>query len=198
MKTDDRITQYIEKAQPFAQPILTEIRRRVHAYCPPAEEGMKWSFPHFMLNGKILCSMASFKNHCSFGFWLAALMNNEGFKSEGMGDLGKITSMKDLPDDALFKTMLFEAVELTLAGKTIPKNAPASKATLVESDELLAALKKNPAAQMAYDQFANSHRKEYNEWILEAKTEATRDKRIAQALEWIAEGKQRHWKYMRN
>ncbi|MCE3295127.1 MAG: hypothetical protein K0R65_841 [Crocinitomicaceae bacterium] len=198
MKTDIRITQYIEKAQPFAQPILNEIRRRVHEYCPQVEEGWKWSFPNFMLNGRILCSMASFKNHCSFGFWLAPLMNNEGFKREGMGDLGKMTSMDDLPDEDLFKAMLFEAVELTLAGKTIQKSPPAKTGNFEESAELLTALKKNPAAQLAYEKFSNSHRKEYNEWILEAKTEATRDKRIGQAIEWMTEGKHRHWKYVKN
>ncbi|MGV3631516.1 MAG: YdeI/OmpD-associated family protein [Bacteroidota bacterium] len=198
MKTDLRITQYIDKAQPFAQPILNEIRRRIHAYCPEVEEGWKWSFPNFMLNGKILCSMAAFKNHCSFGFWLAALMNNEGFQKEGMGDLGKMTKLEDLPNEDLFKAMLFEAMELTLAGKTIPKAPAAKTGNYSESPELLNALQKNAAAQFAYEKFSNSHRKEYNEWILEAKTEATRDKRIAQAIEWMSEGKHRHWKYVRN
>lgn len=195
MKTDNRITQYIDKAQPFAQPILEEIRRRVHVSCPEAEEDMKWSFPHFMLKGKILCSMASFKNHCSFGFWLASLMSSSELKRDGMGSLGKITCLEDLPFPEKFDAMMQEAIELTLAGKTIPKS-PVNAGTLVESKELLAALGKSHKAKSTYELFSNSHRKEYNEWIMEAKTETTRHKRIAQAIEWMEEGKPRHWKYV--
>lgn len=194
MKTDPKVDAYIEKSQPFAQDILKEIRKRVHDYCPEVEEAMKWSFPNFMLNGKILCSMAAFKQHCSFGFWLAPLMDNTSFKREGMGDLGKMTSLADLPSLDLFKAMLFEARDLTLAGKTLPKK-PAGTVEVKESPELLQALKKNPKAITSYEKFPPSHKKEYNMWILEAKTAITREKRIAQAVEWISEGKGRNWKY---
>lgn len=198
MKTDKRIDIYIDKAQAFAQPILGEIRQRVHEYCPEVEETMKWSFPHFTLNGKILCSMASFKNHCSFGFWLAPIMtiSERDFKQDGMGDLGKMTSLADLPSENQFKAMILEAVELTLTGKTISKVAP-KEVIVVESKDLLLALKNDPNAILTYNAFPPSQKKEYNEWILDAKTDATKEKRIAQAVEWMSEGKIRHWKYMK-
>jgi uncharacterized protein YdeI (YjbR/CyaY-like superfamily) len=194
MKIDPKVDAYIEKSQPFAQEILKEIRKRVHDHCPEVEEAMKWSFPNFMLKGKILCHMAAFKQHCSFGFWLAPLMDNAAFKPEGMGDLGKMTSLTDLPPLDLFKAMLFEARDLTLAGKTLPKK-PTSNVEVKESPELLKALNKNAKAITSYEKFPPSHKKEYNMWILESKTATTRDKRIAQAVEWISEGKGRNWKY---
>lgn len=194
MKTDARITAYIDKSQEFAQPILTQIRAWVHEYCPEVEEGWKWSFPHFMLNGKILCSMAAFKQHCSFGFWLGPIMTTVEQGLEGMGDSGKMTSLNDLPTAEQFRAMLNEAVTLTLAGKTIPKAKP-NQQELVESQDLLKALKKNNAANAHYAKFPPSHKKEYNLWILDAKTDVTRSKRIEQAVEWISEGKGRNWKY---
>ena len=194
MFKDNRIDGYIEKAQPFAKDILIEIRKRIHDFCPDINETMKWSFPHFMLNDKILCSMAAFKQHCSFGFWLASIMNNHDFKQVGMGDLGKMKSIEDLPKIDVFKTMLFEARDLTLAGKSITKKAT-TKSELIESEEFLIQLKSNKFAFEFYNKLSPSHKKEYNSWILEAKTELTRNKRIKQALEWISEGKARNWKY---
>lgn len=195
MKTEPKVDTYIEKSQAFAQEILREIRKRVHEYCPEVEEAMKWSFPNFMLNGKILCHMAAFKKHCSFGFWLAPLMDNAAFKREGMGDLGKLTSIDDLPSLDLFKTMLFEARDLNLAGKTLPKKTT-NLLEIKESPILMEAFKQHATAHAFYEKFSPSQKKEYNNWILEAKTDLTRDRRIAQAIEWISEGKSRNWKYM--
>lgn len=194
MNTDPRIDTYIDKSQDFAKEILHEIRRRVHEFCPSVEETMKWSFPNFMYKGKILCSMASFKNHCSFGFWLAAHMQTSELKTGAMGDFGRMASLNDLPNEEIFKTMLFEAMELTDAGKTIPKAAKNS-GELIESSDLLKSLAQNQKAQSKYNAFPPSHKKEYNQWILEAKTDVTRDRRITQAVEWISEGKGRNWKY---
>ncbi len=194
MNTDQRIDVYIDKSQEFAKEILIEIRRRIHEFCPNVVETMKWSFPNFIYKGKILCSMASFKNHCSFGFWLAALMQSSELKTGAMGVFGKMKSINDLPSIDIFKTMLFEAMELTDAGKTIPK-ATKNAIELIESPDLLKCLATNEKALSKYNSFPPSHKKEYNQWILEAKTEVTRQKRIAQAAEWISEGKGRNWKY---
>ena len=196
MKTDERIDLYIERSGDFAKPILTEIRKRIHDLCPEIEETMKWSFPNFMLGKRILCSIAAFKNHCSFGFWLSSMMQTVDSKRDGMGDMGKITRLEDLPTMENFKLMLYEAVELTKAGKTIPKKQT-SATSFNKSEELLLALKDDPKAYEIFNKFSMSHQKEYHEWILEAKTEATINKRILQAVEWIGEGKSRNWKYMK-
>lgn len=199
--TDPRIDAYISKAQPFAQPILQHIRKLVHKACPQVEETMKWSFPHFDYKG-MMCSMASFKQHCSFGFWKTAIMKDpEGLfteKTEAMGSLGRITSVKDLPADKILIAYIKEAVDLNEAGIKLPtvnkgKSTPAAE--MEEPDYFTKLLKANPESLKVWKAFAPSHRKEYLEWITEAKTEATRDKRMATTLEWLTEGKQRHWKY---
>lgn len=192
MKIDPRITTYIERAETFAQPILDEIRERVHEFCPEVEETLKWQCPHFMYKGKILCSAASFKKHCAFGFWLAPLMKTDHFNTGAMGDFGKMSGVKDLPTREIFQAMILEAMALIDAGKTVPKKV----ANIEIPDEILDVLKHDPQAEANFKSFPPSHQKEYIEWIQEAKTEATRQKRKDQMLEMVAEGKSRQWKYM--
>lgn len=197
MERDARVDAYIEKSSPFAIPILKKLREMVHAYCPDVVETMKWQFPNFMYKGKILCSMASFKNHCSFGFWLASLMEKREFNREGMGHMGKIYQLEDLPDEKVFQEIIREAMGLIDAGMTIKKTAPAAKSALEIPTEITEVLKHNPAASEHFNRFSPSQRKEYCEWISEAKTTATKIKRIETMLEWVSEGKTRHWKYQR-
>jgi uncharacterized protein YdeI (YjbR/CyaY-like superfamily) len=201
--TDPRIDAYIEKAADFAKPILQHLRSLVHKACPQVEETVKWSFPHFDYKGEMMCSMASFKQHCVFGFWKAALMKDpllvETAKSEvAMGHLGRITSLKDLPGDKKIIAWIYEAMELNDKGIKVIK-APAKPLQNIEvPDYFLKAIKKNTAAKIVFEAFSPSAKKEYVMWLEEAKTEATRLKRLEQAIEWIAEGKQRHWKYMKS
>ncbi|MES2588369.1 MAG: DUF1801 domain-containing protein [Bacteroidota bacterium] len=197
MKNNPKIDIYIEKSQDFTKEILIEIRKRVHEICPEIEEEWKWSFPNFTLNGKILCSMASFKSHCSFGFWLSSEMKIIENPGKGMGDLGKMTSIDDLPSIEHFRMYMLEAMELTLSGKTITKKT-ARIVDFNQSEELNLAIQKSTLASNFYDKFSKSQQKDYHEWILEAKTETTSGKRITQAVEWISEGKSRHWKYQRS
>lgn len=192
------IDEYIANAEDFAKPILTHLRKLVHDACPDVEEKMRWSFPHFDHKG-VMISMASFKSHCAFSFWKQKLMNDpEGLfseDSEGMGSLGKIGSRKDLPSDKVLKAYIKEAVRLNDEGVKLPAAKKAPKKEAAVPDDLAAALKKNKKAQKAFDDFSPSHRREYIEWIEEAKREATREKRLGQTIEWLAEGKSRNWKY---
>lgn len=203
-KTDSRIDAYIEKAAPFARPILDHIRALVHAACPEVEETMKWSFPHFDYKGEMMCSMAGFKGHCAFGFWKGALLKSvenvlQIKDREAMGHLGRITSLKDLPNDRVMIKMIKEACALNEQGIKIKKAVPAksvSKEIEVPAD-VLKALSKNHRAQKIFEAASFSFKKEYIRWIEEAKSESTRNTRIATAVEWIAEGKGRNWKYER-
>lgn len=195
MKIDTRITAYIEKAEPFAQPVLDEIRERVHEFCPEVEETLKWQMPNFMYKGKILCNMASFKKHCAFGFWLGPIMDAKHFNVGAMGDFGKMTGLQDLPPKAAFKEMIEEAMELINAGKTVPKKDPSKAVPMDVPKEIADALKQDEKAETIFENFPPSHKKEYIEWVMGAKSEDTRQKRIAQMLEWVAEGKSRNWKY---
>lgn len=195
--TDPRVDAYIEKSKDFAKPVLNHLRQLVHDACPEIVETMKWSFPHFDHKG-MLCSMASFKEHCAFGFWKQSLLEADAFPAEktAMGSFGRLTSIDDLPDDKTMKKLIADAVKLNDAGIKVVRAKPSGdKKELVVPDILLEALAGDEAASTTFNSFPYSKKKEYVEWIDEAKTEATREKRLATTLEWLAEGKSRHWKY---
>lgn len=193
-------SQYIANAAPFAQPILIELRATVHSYCPEVRETMKWSFPHFEYKGSILCSMATFKQHCAFGFWLASLMKDEYqiFLREdqaGMGHLGKIKALEDLPGPDKLGAMILQAMELIDSGAKLPKAAPAPKKELQLPGALSTALEEHPAAKTVFDNFSYSHKREYVEWLNDAKTDATLNKRLDTTISNLLEGKSKEWKY---
>jgi len=201
-KKEKAIDAYIAKSADFAKPILLHIRELVHKACPDVEEKMKWSFPHFDYKGEMMCSMAAFKQHAVFGFWKASLMKDpvlvENAKSEvAMGHLGRLTSLKDLPSDKKILAWIKEAMTLTDKGIKLVKTKPTEKKELVVPDHFKKALSKNKKAAATFNKFPPSHKKEYVQWITEAKTEETRNSRMATALEWMAEGKTRLWKYER-
>jgi uncharacterized protein YdeI (YjbR/CyaY-like superfamily) len=201
--TDARIDAYIAKSAEFARPILSHLRKIVHKGCPGVTETVKWGMPFFEYGGEIVCNMAGFKEHCSFGFWKASLLKDpEGVlnvkNKNSMGHFDRISSLKDLPADKTMVALVKEAALLNEQGiKKLSPAKKAPKAALPEPAELTTALKKNKKARAAFDAFPPSHRREYIEWITEAKTEATREKRIATTVEWLLEGKSRNWKYQK-
>jgi uncharacterized protein YdeI (YjbR/CyaY-like superfamily) len=197
---DPRVDTYIEKAPEFAKPILRFIRETVHAACPDCVETIKWSFPHFEYKG-MLCSMAAFKHHAVFGFWKGSLiLPNDTLTTtapEGMGQFGRLTKVSDLPPKKVLSGYINKAMELNDRGVKVPmrRKAAPPKPLRVPVD-LAAALKKNKKAQAAFDAFSPSHKREYVEWITEAKREETRARRLRTAIEWMAAGKPHNWKYM--
>jgi len=193
---DPRVDAYIEKSADFAKPVLLHIRKLVHTACPDVTETMKWSFPHFDYKG-MLCSMASFKQHCAFGFWKQSLLEKDAFPAQktAMGSFGRITGLDDLPPDDVIMGLVRQAVELNDKGIKVNKKPTTDKKELVVPEYLTAELKKNKAARETFDNFPYSCKKEYVQWITEAKTDATRDKRLATTIEWLSEGKRRNWKY---
>jgi uncharacterized protein YdeI (YjbR/CyaY-like superfamily) len=193
---DPRIDAYIAKSGEFARPILTHLREVVHTACPVVEETMKWNSPHFMYEG-MLCGMASFKAHCAFGFWKGGLIVQDGRSEEAMGHFGRITSLDELPSKKVLTGYIKKAMELNEKGIKSPtrsKREPKPEAKVPR--DLAAALSKNKKARATFDDFTRSHRREYIEWITEAKTDATRQRRLETAIEWMAEGKSRNWKYI--
>jgi uncharacterized protein YdeI (YjbR/CyaY-like superfamily) len=191
---DPRIDAYIAKAPDFAQPILEHLRAVVHAACPEVEESIKWSCPHFLYQGKLLCSMAAFKQHCAFHFWHGKEVVG-GAEKDGMGQFGKLTSINELPTKKELIAYVRKAMSLREAGATRQRATPVRKPPLKVPDDFAASLKKHLAARKAFEAFSPSAQREYVTWITAAKTDATRQKRIATALEWLAEGKHRNWKY---
>lgn len=194
---DKRIDAYIEKSQDFVRPILEHLRKLVHKACPDVEETLKWSMPSFEYKG-ILCGFAAFKEHVKFMFWKEVLLKNDEFPANELAIKGfaRIASIKDLPKDKEIIALIHQAMELNEKGINVPKSVSA-KGEIVVPNELTAALEKNKKAKAVFEKFSPSHRREYSEWIAEAKTEPTRDKRIATAVEWLSEGKSRNWKYER-
>jgi uncharacterized protein YdeI (YjbR/CyaY-like superfamily) len=200
-----KVDVYVAKAAPFAQPILNHLRELVHKSCPEVEETIKWSRPFFEYRGAILGNMSAFKEHCSFGFWGleigAVLREAKVLREDGMGSLGRITNVKDLPPDKLMLGWIRQAAQFVDSGQyTSPIAArhrvvKAPKPPLETPTEFSAALRKNRKAANVFAALSPSCQREYIEWIADAKRAETREKRISTALGWIAEGKQRNWKY---
>lgn len=196
---DPRVDAYIAKSAPFAQPILTHIRTLVHKACPDVTETMKWSMPFFEHHG-VVANMAAFKAHCAFGFWHAAMRptaSEDDKAAQAMGQFGRIASVKDLPSNRELLALIKKAAQLNEQGVGATPKPKHAKPALAMPDVLMAALKKNKKAASTFEAFSPSNKREYIEWIIDAKTDATRDKRVAQAIEWMAEGKPRNWKYMK-
>lgn len=199
----EEIDAYIAKSADFAKPIMEHFRELVHTTCPDVQEKIKWSMPFFDYHDEMMCHMAAFKNHAVIGFWKASLMKDaalmQNAQSEAsMGHLGKITSLKDMPPDKKLSGYIKEAMKLNDDGiKLIKKTVSAEKKEIVIPDYFLKALSKNKKAKDVFEGFSYSHRKEYVQWITEAKTDVTKEKRMAEAVKMIAEGKGRNWKYQK-
>jgi hypothetical protein len=191
---DPRIDAYIAASPAFAQPILTHLRGVIHAACPEVEETIKWSRPHFQYKG-MLCQMSAFKEHCALGFWKGAILFPEVSQKDSMGHFGRITSVKDLPSKKELMAVVKRAVKLNDDDVKPAAKAKAAPRELIVPDDFAKALKASRPAHKVFDAGSTSFKREYVSWIVEARTEATRLRRLAQAIEWLAEGKARNWKY---
>ena len=190
---DPRVDAYIERSADFARPILKRLRETVHSAVPKAEETLKWGAPYFDYKGP-LCGMAAFKRHCAFVFWKDKLVV-ENPSDEAMGQLGRIESLDDLPPKKTLTAWLKKAVKLNEEGVKAPRSARHPKPPVAVPADLEGALARNAKARAAFEGFSQSHRREYVEWIEDARRAETRSKRLATAIEWMAEGKPRNWKY---
>lgn len=191
---DPRVDDYIARAQPFAQPILSHLRDAVHAACPAVEETIKWRSPHFLHHG-MLCSMAAFKQHCVFGFWKGRLVVDHEGEHDAMGSFGRLEKVSDLPSKKTLAGYVRKAMALNESGAKVVRPLKHPKPPIEVPAELVAAFKRNAKARAAFERFSPSHRREYVEWITEAKRPETRAKRVASTLEWLNQGKTRNWKY---
>jgi uncharacterized protein YdeI (YjbR/CyaY-like superfamily) len=197
-KKDPRVDAYIKKAQPFAQPLLTHIRNVVHTAVPEVEETMKWSSPHFDYKG-MFCGVAAFKEHVAFGFWKSALLKEHlpGAGLSAAGQFGKIATMKDLPSDKKLTRIIRIAKQLNDDDVKAPSMRKGPRPALKAPADLLAALAKNKKAKATFEGFPPGQKRDYVAWVVEARQPATREKRIKTAVEWMAEGKVRNWKYVK-
>jgi uncharacterized protein YdeI (YjbR/CyaY-like superfamily) len=200
---DGRIDDYIEKAAPFAKPILEHVRKLVHDTSPLITETVKWGMPFFEYKGPV-CMMAAFKQHCAFGFWKASRLDDPNHllnpgEDAASGSFGRIYALSDLPDDEALKGFVLQMLTVNESDKKASpvKKAAAEKKELVVPDYFIALLSEHPLAKEVFEKFSPSHKKEYVEWIVEAKTDVTREKRMNQAIEMMTEGKSRHWKYQK-
>jgi uncharacterized protein YdeI (YjbR/CyaY-like superfamily) len=195
MELDPRVDAYIAKSADFAKPILEHLRAIVHEACPGVGETLRWGIPSFTHDG-LLCSMGAFKGHCTFGFWKGELLGLER-EAGGMGHFGRITSIKDLPAKSTLVKLVKQAARLNEEGVKAPARQRVARPDVDVPDYFMAALKKNRKALAAFEAFPPSHRREYVEWLTEAKREETRQRRLETAITQIAEGKPQNWKYMK-
>lgn len=199
MSKNKEVDHYIAASADFAKPVLNHLRKLVHIACPQVEEKIKWGFPHFDYKG-MMCNMAAFKNHCAFGYWKAALMKDaktfENNRANSMGHAGKIKSLADLPEDSVIISQVKEAMALNDSGTKLPERKKRHEEPEIILPEILsAALAKSKKALATFESFSSSQKREYINWINEAKTGATKEKRTQTTIEWLSEGKTRNWKY---
>jgi uncharacterized protein YdeI (YjbR/CyaY-like superfamily) len=196
MTRDPRVDAYIARQADFAKPILERLREAVREACPQCEETLKWSAPAFIYKGNILAQMAAFKAHASFGFWQGKKVTGETPKEkEAMGSFGKLRSVADIPDKRTMTRLVRKAMALVDSGGKAPRPLKHAKPPLEVPADLKAAFARNAAARATYDGFPVSARRDYLDWLTDAKRPETRSKRLEQTVEWLAEGKRRHWKY---
>lgn len=193
---DKRIDTYIAKSADFAKPVLTKLREIVHEACPECEETLKWGHPSFMYGDGIMCGMVAFKERCGLHFWKGALIVKDGEDDRDWARLDHLMKVSEIPPKKVMTGYIKQAMELNASGAKVPKRPVKPKKDLVAPDAFLLALAKNKKAKATFDGFSPSHKREYVEWIIDAKGDDTRARRIAQAMEWMAEGKPRNWKYM--
>lgn len=191
---DPRVDAYIAKAPDFAKPILIHLRALAHEACPGVEETLKWRMPFFSHQG-ILFGMAAFKQHCAVHFWKGKLILDQNQRANGFGNLGKVSTLAELPDKKKLLRYIKKAVELNESGAKNPVVKTVKK-RLVVPTYFRMALSRNKKAQATFDNFSYSHKKEYVNWITEAKREETREKRIKTALQWLSQGKPQNWRYL--
>ncbi|MEO8578118.1 MAG: YdeI/OmpD-associated family protein [Gemmatimonadales bacterium] len=196
-KRDPRVDVYIKKSPDFAKPILTHIREVAHEACPDMDESIKWGAPFFEYKG-VLAGMAAFKQHCGLNLWKGSLIVGDDGKRDSAGQFGALKTVSDLPSRKVLIGYFKQAAKLNEEGTKAPgRDTKVKKPAAKAPADLAAALKKNKKAQSVFDAFSQSRRRDYIEWITGAKTDATREKRLNTAMEWISEGKSRNWKYER-
>ena len=196
---DRRVDAYIAKAAPFSRPILTHLRDVVHETCPDVEETIKWSTPTFMYRG-MMAGMAAFKEHAMFGFWKGSLIvdDKNATAQSGMGQFGRITKLSDLPSKRVLRGYIKKAMELNESGAKVVREPKRDKKPVTMPNQLSAALAKDKKAKLAFEAMSPSHRKEYMEWIGEAKRDETRATRLQKTIAQLKEKKPLHWKYAKS
>lgn len=187
MKKNKAIDQYIVSREEFARPILDHLRALIHS-AVDVEETLKWSMPHFMYNGKILISIAAFKQHCALVIpVLSQIETDIKIDRSAMGQFGRITTLKDLPSDARLKKIIKEAAKAIDAGKKPMGERKRTKAEPLEvPSDLNRSINKNVPAKKFFSTLSNGHRNEFIRWINEAKREETRVRRIEKAVAMLA------------
>ena len=194
MPRDPRVDAYIEKKADFARPILTHLRDLIHRHSPAVEETIKWSMPFFTYKGELLANMAAFKAHAAFGFWSRGDLAT-GQEGEAMGQYGRITDVATMPPDKVLLAALDKALAMIDAG-TKPKRAAKTPKPHVDVPAALAdALANDDQAKAHWDAFSPSCRREYCEWVADAKRDETRAKRVVTTIEQTRDGKKLNWKY---
>lgn len=197
-----RVDAYLASSAEFARPIMTHLRELIHRRCPAVVEEIRWGIPHFDYAGDMMCVFAAHRAHCSFTFLKESIMSDPRLQQNpglpaAKRYMGRLASLENLPRDGELIALIGEAMQLNEQGIKVAPRPPKPPAQLEIHPEFSQALADNAAAQAIFDKQSPSFRKEYLVWINDAKTEATRSKRIAESLEWIAEGKRRFWKYQK-
>ncbi|MCB0792148.1 MAG: DUF1801 domain-containing protein [Flavobacteriales bacterium] len=188
----ERINSHIAEQDEWKRRLMVRLRQLIHQVDPGIEETWRWNGPHFDRNG-IMLGMSAHKTCVSIWFHKGALLKDprrlfeplEKDEAKGM----RVYKLKesDAIDEKAFTELVKQAVKLNEDGVKLSEAKPARK-TLVVPPELESVLKKDQHAMTNWEGFSYSKKKDYIEWVTDAKREETRKRRIAQAFQLIRDG----------
>jgi uncharacterized protein YdeI (YjbR/CyaY-like superfamily) len=195
-KKNPAVDAYIKKAPPFAKPILKQLRKIIHKGCPKVTEDIKWGAPFYLYQDRVLCATMGFKAHCALVFWKSGLIKKKmGKKAEvELKRLRRISALAELLSERELLAYVKLAMHFNEPGTKLPPRK--ERPTPVKAPrDLTVALRANPKALATFNAFTPTRKKDYIYWITGAKTKETRERRLETAVDWMAEGKSRNWKY---
>jgi uncharacterized protein YdeI (YjbR/CyaY-like superfamily) len=115
-----------------------------------------------------------------------------------MGNFGQLKSMNDLPPDRIILGYIRQAVKLNSKAIKVPRRTRRTEKKALKVPKYFKdALVKNRMALKTFESFSYTNKKDYVDWMTEAKTEETRIKRLVNSIDWLSQGKIRNWKYVK-
>lgn len=193
-EASENITAYIEKATPEFKEVMIALRSVLNNPNFDIKEDWKWGAPNFNNEGMI-CWLAHFRNHVGMNFFKGTLIKDKynlftHYREEKGNRQLKFSDINQIIPEQI-EYYIEEAIKLNQENiKVVKKEIDTSLPLDLETE-----LNNNPKAKMFFESLAPSYKRDYIEWIEEAKREATRTKRLATTMEWLSEGKKKNWKY---
>lgn len=187
MEIAKSIEEYLEKLTDHKDTVL---RLRAILQQTELNETLKWGIPSYQINGKNVVGIGAFKSYAGLWFYNGSflkdaskvLINAQEGKTKGLRQW-RFTSLDEL-DETLIMEYVLEAIQNQKEGKEVK----AEKKPLVIPNELREALAADLQLSEAFDELKLTTKREFAEYIQEAKREQTKADRLAKIIPMIKVG----------